>query len=1204
MNPSHDKDLQATPDGPKDTDGLRIFFEANPQPMWIYDLETLAFLAVNDAAVAHYGYSRAEFLGMTLRDIRPPADIPALLDNIAHVSDGLDEAGVWHHCTKDGRNILVEITAHTLEYAGCRAEMVLAHDITRRVESEQALNRALGEVEQVLAVAGAIILVLDLAGRVVRINPFGCTLLGRDAADILGHDWFAEFLPPRLRDELHTIHRQLAGGDPQAPAFHDNLVLTANGDERLISWHNAPLYDEQGRVTGVLSSGQDVTERQRHTEALHRYERIVASAPDHIAMLDRDYIYRVVNDTYARLYRKPREAIVGHSMAEVLGQPTFDELAKNQLDRCLAGEVVCDQSWLPFPQGERRYMDVSYTPYREPDGRVGGVVVGARDITELKLAEANLHASEERLRIILETAADAILALDEHSHVVFANPASARLLGYELDALQQRPITDLMPERFRAPHQAGFARYLHNGSPTMPWQGIALTVLHRDGHEIPVDVSFGEQRLENGRLFIGIIRDVSERRRAEDALRASEHKYRTLVEFLPLRVFQKDLESVYISCNAAFAGFVGTTTENIAGHTDDDFFPPELARKYRSDDRRIMTAGRPEEFDEDFIEHGEIRTALTTKAPVRDENGRVTGVLGIFSDITERIRTEAQLRQAAVVFESTIEGVTITDAEGNIIAVNRAFCEITGYTAAEVLGRNPRLLKSGRHDQEFYQTMWAAITRSGNWRGELWNRRKNGELYPEWLTISSVRDAQQQLVNYVGVFSDISHIKRSEAQLERLTLYDALTELPNRLLFNSRLEHALERARHQGGRVAVLYLDMDRFKTVNDSLGHPSGDELLVAIARRLAGSLHKDDTLGRLGGDEFVILLEGLKHGEDAATVTLKMLHALERPFQIGGQHEVYIAASVGVSLFPDDASDATRLLRNADAALNQAKEQGRNTYRFYTESMTRAAGDRLNLEARLRRALERGEFLLHYQPQIRVSDGASVGVEALVRWQHPEDGLISPAQFIPLAEETGLIVPLGEWVLFTACAQMKEWLDLGLPAMTLAVNLSPRQFRQTGLTQQVHAILDATELPPHLLELEITESAIMEQGREAVAVMDALKALGVRLAIDDFGTGYSSLAYLKRFPVDKLKIDQSFIRDIPQDRDDMMIAAAIISMAHSLRLEVLAEGVETEAQLDFLRAHNGDSFQGFLFSRPRPAAEVLPLLTNGHKGQPPGTG
>ena len=1161
------------------------FFEGNPQPMWIYDLETLVFLAVNDAAVAHYGYSREEFLGMTLRDIRPAEDIPALLDNIAHITKGLDQAGVWRHRLKDGRIIFVEIISHTLEHKGRRAEMVLAQDITQRLEAEQALHTAHDYAEQLLEVAGVTLLVLDPEGRVQRINPAGCMLLSLPEKDILGRDWFADFVPLRMRGALHALFVRMMSGDPKVLAFHDNPIQTGSGEERLVSWHNAPLRDAQGQINGVLSSGQDITERQQLAEALRCYERIVTTAPDHVSMLDRNYVYQIVNDTYLKVHGRPREEIVGHTVAELLGQAAFENLLKPKLDRCLAGETINFQAWLDFAGVGRRYMDVSYSPYLDNDGQVTGVVVGGRDLTDLKQAEESHRASEERLHIILESAADAIIAIDETSHVVFSNPAASQLLGYNTGELQGMPMTDLMPERFRAQHAAGFARYLRTGQRQLLWQNMSLTVLTSDENEIPVEVSFGEQCMGTKHLFIGVIRDVRERHQAEMALQASERKYRTLVENLPTKVFLKDRQSVYVSCNELFAKMVGLSAADIVGHTDHDFFPANLASKYCEDDQRIMASGLAEEIEEDYLERGEIRTAFTLKTPVHNEAGTVTGILGIFSDITERKRTEDRLRQAATVFESSAEGIVITNAERNIVAVNRTYCEITGYAETEVLGRNPRLLQSGRQDKNFYQTMWATIDSQGFWRGEIWNRRKNGEIYPELLTINAVRDAQDKLVNYIGLFSDLSQIKQSKAMLERLAHYDPLTNLPNRLLIRLRLEHALERAHRHGSRLAVLCLDLDRFKNINDSLGHPAGDRLLMEFAKRLSAHLQPDATLGRLGGDEFVILIEDLKHSEAAAIVAQNVLHTLEQPFQLGEPGEVFIAASIGISMFPEDASDATQLFRNADTALYQAKEHGRNTYRFYTEALTRAADQRLTLESQLRRALERGEFLLHYQPQVTVPDGRLIGVEALVRWQHPELGLVPPDQFIPLAEETGLIVPLGEWVLFTACTQLKAWLDQGMPPFTIAVNLSSRQFRQGSLARHVHAVLDATGLPPALLELEITESAIMEQGDQAIDTLDALKALGVKLSIDDFGTGYSSLAYLKRFAVDTLKIDQSFVRDLEQDRGDREIAATIIAMAHNLDIQALAEGVETEHQLAFLHQHGCNACQGYLFSRPLPA-------------------
>ncbi|MDP2433165.1 MAG: EAL domain-containing protein [Pseudomonadota bacterium] len=586
------------------------------------------------------------------------------------------------------------------------------------------------------------------------------------------------------------------------------------------------------------------------------------------------------------------------------------------------------------------------------------------------------------------------------------------------------------------------------------------------------------------------------------------------------------------------------------------------------------------------IYYAQPRTPIQAELDLIGEFARIAGLA------VTRVRADTILRQAAAVFESTREGVVITDLTPRILTVNRAYSQITGYEAAEVVGRNPSLLKSGRQDEAFYGALWASVREAGHWQGEIWNRRKNGEVFPQLLTISTVYDGDGLPSHYVGVMTDISQLKQSEARLEHLAHYDPLTNLPNRLLLQSRLEHALEHAERHQQQIAVLFLDLDRFKDVNDSLGHPVGDELLEALARRLGERLREDDTLGRLGGDEFLVLLENLGHPEDAAGVAHTLLQLLEQPFSLPSGHEVYVGASIGISLYPDDGLNVTELIKNADVAMYQSKEQGRNTASFYTPTLTVAANERLDMEARLRRALAKGEFVLHYQPQLDIQSGALIGCEALVRWNSPEEGMISPLRFIPLAEATGLIVPLGEWVLRTACVQARAWLDAGLPPLLVAVNLSGRQLQQRDIVPRVAAILEETGLPADHLKLELTESMIMGRGEQAVELLHALKALGLSLSIDDFGTGYSSLAYLKRFPIDELKIDQSFVRDIPHDPNDMEIAAAIIAMARNLNLKVMAEGVETPEQLDFLRRQGCHAYQGYLFSRPVPADEFVQLL------------
>ncbi len=553
----------------------------------------------------------------------------------------------------------------------------------------------------------------------------------------------------------------------------------------------------------------------------------------------------------------------------------------------------------------------------------------------------------------------------------------------------------------------------------------------------------------------------------------------------------------------------------------------------------------------------------------------------------QKVYAADALRQAAAVFESTREGVVITDLAPNILAVNRAYTEITGYSEAQVMGKNPKVLKSGRHDESFYQAMWASLYKVGYWHGEVWNRRRNGEIYPQWLTISTVFNERHEPSNYVGVFTDITQIKQSEARLSHLAHYDPLTGLPNRLLAQSRLHHAIERAQRHHHRVATLYFDLDRFKNINDSLGHPVGDELLILMASRLKKRLREEDTLARLGGDEFLLVLEDIKDPSEPATLAQNLIDLLTSPFILPSGHEIFINASIGISLFPDDASSVTELIQHADMAMYLAKQEGRNTYRYHTAALSIAANERLVMENHLRHALVAGEFIIHYQPLIHARSGRTIGVEALVRWQPPGKAMVSPGKFISIAEETGLIVPLGEWVLRTACAQGRAWMDAGLPPLVIAVNLSVRQFQSENLVELVQSVLVETGLPAACLELELTESMFMEHAEQSINTLRTLKALGVRLAIDDFGTGYSSLTYLKRFPIDKLKIDQSFVRGLPQDPNDREIAATIIAMARSLKLAVLAEGVESEQQLAYLRQHGCDYYQGYLFCRPITALE-----------------
>ncbi|MEN6587571.1 MAG: EAL domain-containing protein [Sulfuricella sp.] len=554
-------------------------------------------------------------------------------------------------------------------------------------------------------------------------------------------------------------------------------------------------------------------------------------------------------------------------------------------------------------------------------------------------------------------------------------------------------------------------------------------------------------------------------------------------------------------------------------------------------------------------------------------------------------QAQQDLRLADEVFENSIEGIIITDAQANILRVNRAFTIITGYSEEDAIGSNPRLLRSDRHDAAFYQGMWASLVEYGYWQGEVWNKRKNGEIYPQWLSIVTIRNEQGTTNHYLGVFADLSEKKQAEAHLHHLSYYDALTELPNRHLLEDRLFQALATASANNALVAVLHLDLDRFKTINDTFGHAFGDKLLQAVAKRLAGNVRGSDTIARFSGDEFAVVLTDVGSQENAVLVARKILDTLARPFSLEG-HEVFITPGIGIAFYPIDAANKDDLLRNADTAMSYAKAQGGNCYHFYNPDMNSGVSQRLSLETGLRYALERNEFLLYYQPQVDLRSGKIIGMEALLRWQHPERGLVSPVEFIPLLEETGLIVPVGEWVLRTACAQNSAWLAAGLPRMRMAVNLSAHQFRQSNLTDVVCLALEESGLEAELLELEVTESIMIHDLQTTLTTLNQLHVIGIQISIDDFGTGYSSLSYLKRLPISKIKIDQSFVRDICDDPDDAAIADAVISLGHSLKMQVIAEGVETVAQLEYLRAHGCDEFQGYYFSRPVPAEAFAELV------------
>jgi diguanylate cyclase (GGDEF)-like protein/PAS domain S-box-containing protein len=673
----------------------------------------------------------------------------------------------------------------------------------------------------------------------------------------------------------------------------------------------------------------------------------------------------------------------------------------------------------------------------------------------------------------------------------------------------------------------------------------------------------------------------------ESRLQRSEAEYRDVVEGTDDLITRVNLEGRLLFVNHASRRFFGLEPSACIGISAFDFVHPEdRETTQQAFAKWIAEAATTLNWENRQVSRsGAVHRMQWNVTAVRDATNQITGFTSIARDVTQQRRAEENLRLAASVFNASAEGILITDADMRILSVNPALTNITGHTAGDAIGKTPAIFKSGRHDQVFYRTMFDEIAATGSWQGEIWNRRKNGEIFPEWLTITAVKNAEGVLTHYIGSFFDVSERKDAEEHIQFMANHDALTRLPNRTLLDDRIRQAIVTSRRKESRTAILLLDLDRFKLINDTLGHDIGDRVLEAVARRLTGTLRETETVARLGGDEFIILVPDIESIERVSMLAQKILNVVAEPHRIG-DHELHVTPSIGISIFPEDGADAPTLLRGADTAMYHAKGVGRNNFQFFTSSMNYVVQERMAIENDLRRALEKGEFLLYYQPQVNCRTGAVMGMEALIRWQHPQRGLVAPDKFIPIAEETGLIVPIGEWVLREACRQAKAWHDMGHAGLRMGVNLSARQFQQPDLLQQIHQALEDSGLATSALELEITEGMLMEDPDAAAELLRKLATLGIRLAIDDFGTGYSSLAYLKRFPLHRLKIDKSFVRDISSDPNDAAIVSAVVGLADALNMEVIAEGVESVDQLRYLERNGCCEIQGYFFSRPQPAS------------------
>ncbi|MDX1810835.1 MAG: EAL domain-containing protein [Gammaproteobacteria bacterium] len=742
--------------------------------------------------------------------------------------------------------------------------------------------------------------------------------------------------------------------------------------------------------------------------------------------------------------------------------------------------------------------------------------------------------------------------------LVFVNQGAQKNLGYSLEELTNLHAYDIKPEYNEELFRKRVQPLIEGSTNFLQFQTLHQ---RKNDSTYPVEVRLQLSRRAEGDFFFAVILDITERAKANQTIESMAR----FPEENPNPVMRVSNRGEILYFNPASQPIVNYWT---------NIYQQNAPAHWQTFIKQCLEENKIIEFEEQI--NGVLYTWLFSTTTARNY------VNCYAHDITRQRIAENDQRQAAMVFDNSIEGIVITDADNKIVRVNQAFTNITGYSEEDVIGQNPSLLKSNKHSEHFYEAMWYKIETYGHWQGEVWNRKKNGDVYPEYMTITVLKNKDGSVKNYIGVFADISERLESEKRIHRLAYYDPLTDLPNRFYIREILTRKMSHAKKTGHNLILVHMDLRRFKTLNESLGHAAADQALQQIANRLRDNLPADAQIGRMGGDEFLVILE-CENAIDEDSPNLKaIIDVINQPVHLT-DHEIFIDCSIGVSQYPTDANDVESLIRYAETAVSNSKFNDRQITIFNHEVKIRGK-EHISFESQLRKALEKEEFVLHYQPQIDLATEKVIGVEALLRWQHPESGLIPPVEFIPLLEETGLIVPVGTWLIRKACQQIMEWQSMGFD-MRIAINLSAKQFTQKNLLESIASILDETGVSSELIEIEVTESTIMNQHERVLNTLDSLHNCNIKLSIDDFGTGYSSLSYLKNFPIDVLKIDRSFVMELPYNTDDIAIVNTIISMGHNLKLKVIAEGVETREQAQILREMGCEYAQGYYFSRPIPA-------------------
>ncbi|MET0066410.1 MAG: PAS domain S-box protein [Candidatus Thiodiazotropha sp.] len=1164
-----------------------------------------SWLEVNDRLCEIVGYQREELLKLSFQDITHPEDLE---QDLGYVREMLARQRSAYHMEKryihkTGRIVWIRLNVSLILKASGEPDFFISiiEDITELHDARTQLAEQKAFLQKILDSVPVRIFWKDRG-----LNYLGCNIaFARDSGNespeqLIGHDdtemgWAAQA-------ELYQAddRRVMEQGEPILSI--EEPQTTPAGDTIWLRTSKVPLTNDEGVTYGILGIYDDITDRRRAELALNEkasYQRaLLDNFPFLVWLKDTRGRYRAVNEHFVHSLQYASER-------ELLGKTDFDVWPKQQAEgfqlddrRVLqTGESLHDIKEIGNSEG-RRWFEFYRAPVMDEAGELLGSVGFARDITEQQKLQHELERKEALLREAQSIAHLGNWQLNAETMQATWSAEVEKILGVACTGpMGLEMLDEIIHPKDRDEVIASLTNAVREGAP----HHTQYRIIRPDGEvrwvECQAVHKYDEER--KLRLLQGVIQDITEQKRYEIKLKKSESYYQSLFEHMPsavavYKVVDGGADLMFEDFNSSAEKLEGIPRSELLGKKVTEVFPgvresgllEVFLQAWKTGQRQHF----PEAFYQDERDPGSWRESWIYR--LSDDI-----VVSVYRDITQRKAIESQLRTLSQAVEQSPVSVIITDPKGRIEYVNHTFESLTGYSLNEVLGKSPSLLKSGETSRSKYQGLWQAISHGEAWEGEFKNRKKSGELFWEYAHIAPVLNDEGVTEHYFAVKEDITVRKQYEEQILHQAHFDALTDLPNRFLSMDRLSLLVNEAQRLGRQVGVLFVDLDDFKKVNDSLGHEIGDHLLVETSRRLQRSVRFGDTVGRLSGDEFLVILSGLTKPEHASLIVEKLLEQLRRIFIIDGR-ELFISASVGIAIYPNDGSNASELLRHADAAMYHSKQLGKNTYSYFTESMNREVSRRLLLEEHMHGALERQEFYLVYQPQISLLTGDIVGAEALLRWDIPGLGSVSPSEFIPVAEQSGMIVEMGEFVLRQSLSMARQWQTRFLPEFRIAVNISPRQFLKPDLFQDIEMLIQESGVPTHLIDLEITEGVLMSGHSYIDQALAQVIASGINIGMDDFGTGYSSLSYLRNYSFHFLKIDRSFVDDISDDPADRELINATISMAHGLKLQVVAEGVETREQLDYLKGRGCDYAQGFYFSKPLPASDLTQLLSRRASG------